>query len=634
MKVSKVLSTSPPLDLTPLIDQLTLACRLGNKEEVKVLLDEGVDVNGIDWAETTPLHAATENNYIDIVHLLIGSSGSSQNEYPPVQLNRTADLDTRIKGETALEKAYELRHAEIFAILLQNGANQKTSDGMPLIHKACEEEQEDIVRCFTAARLGTSSQYFGLTPLHVATRSGNKTIARLLLEAGADVNAEDSVGRSPLFEACEQGEEELITLLLTFKASINQGDYFGTTPLQIACKKGQLKAAILLLENGADPHKKNSNGRTALIEACSSQNRGVIDLLLGRCIGSEATGNGLWTPLHEACQFGRGYQELISQGVTLDAQDINGWTPLHLATQAGHLSAMSSLVKAGACIDAPDTNGYTPFHLAVMREDKQLTEFLLEHGANIALATLDKGNTPLHTACEMGNTTMIEFLLARGADINHPNKDRFPPYLLAKGQLASQLRSRRQSNKGMTPLHSAQTEEDISYCLQRGSDVNAVDNTGNTKLHLLCQNSSGEASSKKAALLLKASALIDVANEKSETPLHVAARNGSMEMTTFLLDNGAEPNKRDKDGKNTLHAACEQQNSELANLLIGKVDLHITDQRGRTPLHVAVCHGSRDIVVVLLEQGAKKDIEDKKGQTPLAYAEILELSEIIVLLSS
>lgn len=78
------------------------------------------------------------------------------------------------------------------------------------------------------------------------------------------------------------------------------------------------------------------------------------------------------------------------------------------------------------------------------------------------------------------------------------------------------------------------------------------------------------------------------ANEKGQTPFHIAAKEGDMDMLTFLQENGAQ--------------------------------LEAKDNKDRTPLHIAVKNNKKDAVRFLLSKEANPDSEDECGYTPMFYA--------------
>ncbi len=109
----------------------------------------------------------------------------------------------------------------------------------------------------------TAAGDFGMAPLHWAARAGSMACARILLAAGAPVNALNKARRSPLQLAAEHDRAEVIHLLAGHGADLDTQDRKGRTPLQRAAYEGKVAAAEALLEAGADPSVPNKSGRTA-----------------------------------------------------------------------------------------------------------------------------------------------------------------------------------------------------------------------------------------------------------------------------------------------------------------------------------------------------------------------------------
>ena len=106
---------------------------------------------------------------------------------------------------------------------------------------------------------GDSKLPTGTTPLIMAAQGGHEGIARLLIDAGADVNyvmpeSTSSVsGISALIFAANQGSESLVRLLIDAGADVNYKvpGRRGTTALKVACGRGHKDTAKLLRKAGA-----------------------------------------------------------------------------------------------------------------------------------------------------------------------------------------------------------------------------------------------------------------------------------------------------------------------------------------------------------------------------------------------
>ena len=92
---------------------------------------------------------------------------------------------------------------------------------------------------------------FESTPLQCAARTGNLEMARLLINAGAEVNAKGNPGRTPLSFAVLSGRLDMIRFLIEKGAEVNTRDAEGASPLDYAAWQGSLDMAAMLLAHGA-----------------------------------------------------------------------------------------------------------------------------------------------------------------------------------------------------------------------------------------------------------------------------------------------------------------------------------------------------------------------------------------------
>ncbi|KAI0230268.1 hypothetical protein LSAT2_019349 [Lamellibrachia satsuma] len=93
----------------------------------------------------------------------------------------------------------------------------------------------------------------GYTALHYAARNGHCGVCRLLLEAGASVDAQTRSGEvTPLHRASYSGHINIVSLLIQHGASVCHSDTDGKTPLHKACEQGHGKVAAILLTRDAN----------------------------------------------------------------------------------------------------------------------------------------------------------------------------------------------------------------------------------------------------------------------------------------------------------------------------------------------------------------------------------------------
>ena len=121
----------------------------------------------------------------------------------------------------------------------------------------------------------------GFSPLGLASFFGQKEAVELLLEYGAEVNAAalNSQRVMPLHSAVAGQHFEIAKLLIEHGALVNAEQEGGFTPLHGACQNGQLEMVKLLLDHGADIHALSHEGRSALHFAREGSHTQVIELL-------------------------------------------------------------------------------------------------------------------------------------------------------------------------------------------------------------------------------------------------------------------------------------------------------------------------------------------------------------------
>jgi len=109
-------------------------------------------------------------------------------------------------------------------------------------------------------------------------------------------------------------------------------------------------------------------------------------------------------------------------------------------------------------------------------------------------------------------------------------------------------------------------------------------------------------------------------------PLHVASRNGNLEMVKALIENGADVNSRDSSQNTPLHLACENGNLKMVMVLLengATIDAKNIDKD--TPLHFACLNGHTVLAMALIEKGADIYATDNNGSTPYCNEEMIGL---------
>jgi len=302
-------------------------------------------------------------------------------------------------------------------------------------------------------------------PLHTAAITGNVEVARLLLEAGADVDGGDSDESTPLHVAALQRQPDMVDFLISRGADVNRRDRNGAYALSFALAGGDSLVVRHILDAGADLNFISPTG-TRLMHFASGRGRWeVVDLLLARGDDVNQGDFAGRTPLHTAA-YARDPQRvarLIELGARVAVADTTGGTPLHAAAERGNLETARVLIEHGAAVDPADDHGWTPLTGALVGGNAELVRLLLQRGAD-ANRTVWNGTPIAFLSLRHGNAEIVRAMLDGGARVG----DREPSF-------------------DRTLLHQAAElgcADVATLLLDRECEVNAADSLGHTALDI------------------------------------------------------------------------------------------------------------------------------------------------------
>jgi cytohesin len=210
--------------------EIYAAVYLDDRDRVAGLLraDPG-RVDERDDVGMTPLHRAAENGQVEMVGVLLADG---------------ADVDARTEdGQTPLQRSYY--HGDVLEVLLAHGA------GMDIFTAINVDRADHVARLLDQDPGLIRAKMGDLEPLQVAARRDDPALVRLLLDRGADVNANGGwKGWTPLHWASHDGRTETVKLLLAGGADTCAQDLEGSTPSATAAASGHIEIVDLLGARG------------------------------------------------------------------------------------------------------------------------------------------------------------------------------------------------------------------------------------------------------------------------------------------------------------------------------------------------------------------------------------------------
>ena len=244
----------------------------------------------------------------------------------------------------------------------------------------------------------------GRRALHEAALHENPAVAGLLLERGADVNAEDERGQTALALAVDQGNSGVLETL-------RDGGDWSAAEVFMAVGEQPLQAVSGFLRE-VPQALLNLYLRVSLF----NPDAGVARLLLER--GAEGGPVSL-TALNANPAVVR---LLLERGAEVGAQDAEGRTALQVAALNANPAVAGLLLEAGADVNAEDADGRRALHVGALNANPAVVQALLEAGAEVG-AQGAEGYTALHVAAGNANPAVAGLLLEAGADVNAADAD-------------------------------------------------------------------------------------------------------------------------------------------------------------------------------------------------------------------
>jgi ankyrin repeat protein len=509
-------------------------------------------------------------------------------------------------------------------------------------------------------------------------QEGRRAAAFAMIQAGADVNEAQLDGTRPIHWAVYRVDYDLVDALIARKARVDVANEFGHTPLAEAVKQGDARMVKTLLSAGSGTEGANEDGQTALMVAIKNGDLPIFEMLIDAGAKVNVVEKVQdQTPLMWAAAATRNAAEmvkgLIAKGATVNARArFNDWpsqitseprgqyhaygglTPLLYAARGGCYACVEALVAAGADMNLPTPEGVSPIMIALDNGHNGVARLLMDRGGNPHVWDV-YGRTALYIAVgnagggggagvggrggaagrggpggagalgtgpgagaggrgvgapggqggpggaggrgaggtvdsgpQISAVEMITLLLASGVDTN------------------AQLNMRRPSPQGgrfNDPLLSTGTTPLLRALINNDTDVARLllENGANPNIYGM-----------GLSPWLYAAGITSGTYNATRGGGSGGVGTGSATVDTALLDlmlaHGADVNAQ--------VTGAASYSGRIARALTGD-PVNTTSNEGMTALHVAVRSRNASVVRYLLDKGARPDIKDASGRTPL-----------------
>ena len=302
---------------------------------------------------------------------------------------------------------------EAVRALIKKGADVKAAqgDGMTALHWAGINRSPDMARLLigAGADVNAPTRIGNHTPLHVAAETGAGDVIKVLADAGANVKAVTSTGVTPLHLAAESGTVDGIAALVAKGADVNARETaWGQTPLMFAAAKGRTDAVKALLQDKADftiTSKVISFAKLANAERTAGKVRDSVIAEFRKKSADPVNFHPTPEQVQAALKAARTREPVAPEEKIVHLN----WDSLQTAGRQ---------MRGGE--DVGFQGGLTALILAVREGNRDAAFAILDAGADINQRSAGDLSTPLLSAMVNGYFDMGLELLGRGADPNIP----------------------------------------------------------------------------------------------------------------------------------------------------------------------------------------------------------------------
>lgn len=504
----------------------------------------------------------------------------------------------------------------------------------------------------------------GFTPLAIAAKNSDVSLALELLENHADVNKKSTDGTVALHIACKEGDDAIVELLIENQASVNVQCNRGRSPLHWAALNGKKKIVNLLIAHGAIVDIADRAGHTPLCDAALKNNMEICETLLSH--GADVH--------YEGYNLDEKVKAIVSPFIIAILEDHlllvknfikknlhltknNGAQLLDRAIRNKKINMVELLIKGGSVFGEPSIKGidvnqrlgeFFPIIIATIFSDIEIVDLLLKAGANpyVSVQTLTPFSYAIHKGDEdiiqlliqvnkieslffasaHGYTTIVDKILNENIDINIKQNNESLLDVAVKNSAVDMVKHL--LAKGISIdmneliIKFPNKEEILDYILaQRGiTHFEKRLAAGKTLLFDACEK--GQVAVVGYLLKKSSKESIDkVCTKQKLTPLYIASQNGYADIVELLLKANARPYLKVSNDveEMAVHIAFQNGHFEIVMMLLSAMK---TIGHLNRALQICCRKGENVLAKLLIECGAEINSTSDNGFTPLHIAAI------------
>lgn len=317
---------------------LNIASLLGEKEIVRQLINQGVDINATDPDGNSALHRAASKGQRDIVEQILSFGGN-------------VNVKNRL-GETPLFLAAKAGHDKTIKLLLDSGADTSliTRNKKSALLVTINGQHESAALLLAKGKLNKFSLHQALVQ---SIFLNMQSVSLTLIKQDKLINKKDENQRSALWHSASLGQLKVVNALLKrYRSDLDERDVNGYSPLARAILNGHQEVANLLLKRGADLNILTKDKNNILMLSVLSGKKDFIE-------------------------------SLIKMGAEIDQKNNAGNTALMIAASAGDDAITELLINSGANLQLRNNDDMNAHQIAVESGHKETVEIIRKHSGRL-----------------------------------------------------------------------------------------------------------------------------------------------------------------------------------------------------------------------------------------------------------